>query len=200
MRRFNGSSFTPAVDAVPGPELQDIIFCNDRGSTIHASSLVARRTREILSLSNPRIPQTVRAVCREGAGWDAIRNFWNGGAIADGNSCFPHSAILQTASGSHPLALRIADDFPSRLRGLMLAPLLADDEGLLLTGCGSIHTAFMRQTIDVIYLDRSDWVVRCVPMLKPWRASAAWGAVHVLELATGSIARCGIAPGDRLQR
>lgn len=119
---------------------------------------------------------------------------------ANPNPCFPHTAILHTTSGSHPLALAIANDFPSRLRGLMLAPPLALDEALLLTRCGSVHTAFMRQVIDVIYLDRSDRVVRCVPMLKPWRSSAAWGAVHVLELATGSIARCGITPGDRLQR
>lgn len=200
MRRFNGRSFPRAVDAVPASERQGVVFCNDGGSTIHASSLVAKRTREILSLGNPCLPQTVRAVWREGAGWAAVRKLGYEGTIADAHPRFPHSAVLHTASGSHPLVLCIADDFPSRLRGLMLAAPLAHDEGLLLTGCGSIHTAFMRQAIDVIYLDRSDRVVRCVPILKPWRSSAAWGAVHVLELATGSIARCSVTPGDRLQR
>ena len=120
--------------------------------------------------------------------------------LTDPNPRFPHPAILHTASGSHSLALRVASDFTSRLRGLMLAPPLALDEALLLTRCSSVHTAFMRQVIDVIYLDRSDRVVRCVPMLKPWRSSAAWGAAHVLELAAGSISRCGITSGDRLQR
>ena len=116
------------------------------------------------------------------------------------NSRFLHHATLHTATGAHPLALRIADRFTSRLRGLMLAPPLADHEGLLLTGCSSIHSAFMRQTIDVIYLDRNDRVVRCVQRLRPWSVSMAWGATQVLELAAGSIGRYAIAPNDRLRR
>ena len=113
---------------------------------------------------------------------------------------FSHQAALHTASGVHPLTLRIANPFPSRLRGLMLAPPLAHNEGLLLTRCSSVHSAFMRQAIDIIYLDRDDRILRCVPGLKPWRMSAAWGAAQVLELAIGSIGRYAIAPGDRLQR
>ena len=113
---------------------------------------------------------------------------------------FRDAAALHTTSGTHPLALCIANHFTSRLRGLMLAPPLAYNEGLLLTRCSSIHSAFMRQTIDIIYLDRNDTILRCVPNLKPWRMSAAWGAAQVLELAIGSIGRYAIAPGDRLQR
>jgi len=118
----------------------------------------------------------------------------------ESNSRFTHHATLHTATGAYPLALCIAARFTSRLRGLMLAPPLAQNEALLLTRCSSIHSAFMRQTIDVIYLDRSYRVVRCVPMLTPWRISATWGAAQVLELAVGSIARFEILPGDRLQR
>lgn len=109
-------------------------------------------------------------------------------------------ATLITKRGAFPLSLRVADDFPARLRGLMLAPPLAYDEGLLLTRCNSIHSAFMRQTIDIIYLDRDNTILRCVPNLKPWRMSAAWGATQVLELAMGSTVRYAIAPGDHLQR
>jgi uncharacterized membrane protein (UPF0127 family) len=116
------------------------------------------------------------------------------------NSRFPLTATVHTASGAHPLALRIANHFTSRLRGLMLAPLLAYNEGLLLTRCSSVHSAFVRQVIDVIYLDRNGKVLRCVPMFKPWRASMGWGAAQVLELAVGGIALYGIMPGDRLQR
>lgn len=116
------------------------------------------------------------------------------------NSRFPRPATLHTASGAHPLSLRIANRFTTRLRGLMLAPPLALDEALLLTRCSSIHSAFMRQAIDVLYLDRGDRVMRCVQNLKPWRGSMGWGASHVLELAAGSIIRCGIAVGDRLKR
>jgi uncharacterized membrane protein (UPF0127 family) len=109
------------------------------------------------------------------------------------------NAVLHTASGGHPFAIRIADRFLTRFCGLMLAAPLAQGHGLLLTGCASVHSAFMRQTIDVIYLDRHGCVIRRVSGLRPWRASAGWRAAHVLELAEGSIARYRIRPGDRLR-
>lgn len=106
--------------------------------------------------------------------------------------------LLHTASGAHPLDIALADGFWSRLRGLMLAPPLAPSAGLLLTRCASVHCAFMRQAIDVVYLDADGVVLACVPRLKPWRASAQRGARHTLELAAGAIDRLGIRPGDRL--
>jgi Flp pilus assembly protein TadG len=77
---------------------------------------------------------------------------------------------------------------------------------MLITRCTSVHSAFMRYPIDVVYLDRNGVVVRCVPHLKPWRASHSAlgtipfgrGAAHVLELAAGAISEFGIAPGARL--
>ena len=64
VHRFDGKSFTLVVDAVSGAEMEGVVFYDDRGYTIYAKSLVARRTREILSLSNPRIPLTVRVLWR----------------------------------------------------------------------------------------------------------------------------------------
>jgi len=110
--------------------------------------------------------------------------------------------LLHTTSGAHPLRVALADGFLTRLRGLMLAPPLAPDAGLLLTRCASVHCAFMRQAIDVVYLDAAGAVVKCVPRVQPWRASAAAprsGARHTLELAAGAIARLGVQPGDRLE-
>ena len=76
---------------------------------------------------------------------------------------------------------------------------LAPAAALLLPDCSSVHTCFMRFTIDVLYLDREGVVRKCVPQLRPWRASLGGaGARHTLELAAGSIVRWNIAPGDRL--
>jgi outer membrane protein OmpA-like peptidoglycan-associated protein/uncharacterized membrane protein (UPF0127 family) len=122
----------------------------------------------------------------------------------------PAGIHMLTGSGSHPLAVRRAAGFFGRFRGLMLRPGLAPDAGLLLADCPSVHTAFMRFTIDVLYLDRQGMVLKCVPGLRPWRASVSNAgrtadgrrhvrAAHTLELAEGSIARLGIRPGDRLQ-
>lgn len=91
----------------------------------------------------------------------------------------------------------------------MLSPSLGPDEGMLFTRCTSVHSAFMRYPIDLLYLDRDGVVVRCVPNLKPWRVSlGAVGALapernwrrtaHVLELAAGTIAALDIVPGARL--
>ena len=110
--------------------------------------------------------------------------------------------LLHTASGAHPLRVALADGFLTRLRGLMLAPPLAPDAGLLLTRFASVHCAFMRQAIDVVYLDAAGAVLKCVPRVKPWRASAAdprSGARHTLELAAGAIERLGVKPGDRFE-
>jgi hypothetical protein len=63
--RFRGISLTLVVDAVPGAEMEGVIFYEDRGWIIYAKSLVARRTREIMGLGSPRIPLTVRVIWRD---------------------------------------------------------------------------------------------------------------------------------------
>ena len=110
-------------------------------------------------------------------------------------------AFLLTGHAQHALRLRLADSFATRWRGLMWRPPLRPDEGLLLLGCASVHTAFVRGAIDVVFVDDTGRVVRCVPRLGPWRMAALWAgsrARHTLELAAGSIHRLGLSPGDRL--
>ena len=99
--------------------------------------------------------------------------------------------ILHTASGAHALNIGLANSFLSRLNGLMFRKPLASDRGLLITRCPSVHTAFMRAAIDVVYLNKAGFVTRCVAHLKPWRASVSTGkdaqakpipkAAHTLE-------------------
>jgi uncharacterized membrane protein (UPF0127 family)/Flp pilus assembly protein TadG len=111
----------------------------------------------------------------------------------------PAVGSISTSTGKHALTLRIADTFLERFRGLMLSAPLKPTDGLLITGCSSVHCAFMRYPIDVVYLDRHGVVARCVLHLKPWRASFGGPrAVHTLELAAGTISTLGIAPGARL--
>lgn len=113
----------------------------------------------------------------------------------------PQVVRISCRGGEIPLQIEVADSFVSRFRGLMLRGPLATEpliQSLLLISCSSIHTAFMRYAIDVVYLDRKGEVTRCVPDLKPWRASAAPSSTHTLELPAGSIDRLGITPGCRL--
>jgi hypothetical protein len=76
--------------------------------------------------------------------------------------------------------------------------MLASGEGLLVMPAPSIHTTFMRFSIDVIFLDRELRVVKLVERLRPWRVAAARGSHAALELAAGEVARRAIAAGDVL--
>jgi uncharacterized membrane protein (UPF0127 family) len=119
-----------------------------------------------------------------------------------------NAVILHTDTGAHTLNLKLAATFMMRFKGLMLSAPLQSDQCLLITRCSSVHTAFMRCAIDVIYLDKTGRVLKCVPDLKPWRGSfgnigkeehGSARAAHTLELAAGTIARLNIRPGDWLE-
>lgn len=94
---------------------------------------------------------------------------------------------------------RAARSFWSRLIGLLGRSSLPPGEALVLEPCNSIHTAFMRFTIDLVYVDRSGQVVKVVPELKPFRISGLLrGARSAIELPSGTIAHTGTAVGDQL--
>jgi uncharacterized membrane protein (UPF0127 family) len=93
---------------------------------------------------------------------------------------------------------RLANRFWSRGWGLLGRARLEDGEGLVLEPCSSIHTAFMRFTMDVLFADRTGKTVKAVPALRPFRLSGAPGARYTLELPLGTIARSGTLVGDLL--
>jgi uncharacterized membrane protein (UPF0127 family) len=92
----------------------------------------------------------------------------------------------------------VADTPRTRLRGLLGRDALPTGEGLLLRPAGSIHTAFMRFPIDVVFLDRDLHVLRVVTELEPWRVASRRRARAVLELAAGEAERRGIRAGSSL--
>jgi leader peptidase (prepilin peptidase)/N-methyltransferase len=96
-------------------------------------------------------------------------------------------------------ALSVADTAPSRMRGLLGRRSLDSGEGLLLRPAGSVHTAFMRFPIDVVFLDAELEVLEVRDSVPPWRAVARRGAKAVLELPAGDARRREIEPGIRLE-
>src|SRR5437588_12958429 len=86
-----------------------------------------------------------------------------------------------------------------RMRGLMGRPSLPAGEGMLIHPAPAIHTAFMRFSIDAVFLDRDLRVLDIVEDLPPWRIASQRRARTVLELAAGERARCGVHVGGRLQ-
>ena len=86
-----------------------------------------------------------------------------------------------------------------RMKGLLGRKPLADNEGLWIQPCNSIHTFFMYYILDLVYLDRQHNVCAIVESIKPWRFSLSMRAVAVLELQAGQIKQKNIQIGDRLQ-
>lgn len=80
-----------------------------------------------------------------------------------------------------------------RMRGLLGHPPLEQEQGLLITPCSSIHTFFMRYSIDLVFLNKHWQIKKLVSALKPWRMAWGPGAAMVLEMQAGTIARKGLA-------
>jgi uncharacterized membrane protein (UPF0127 family) len=92
----------------------------------------------------------------------------------------------------------LADTALTRMKGLLGRKELAPDEGILLRPAGSVHTAFMRFPIDVLFLDRDNRIVKIAANLRPWRAAGARKAAAAAELRAGEAERRGLRVGDRL--
>jgi uncharacterized protein len=93
----------------------------------------------------------------------------------------------------------------ARGRGLMGRTGLAPGAGMLI-GSGPlipmmwIHTFFMRFPIDLVFLDRSNRIIRVVSSVPPWRLTApVFGARGVLEIEAGAAAGSSTRPGDQLR-
>jgi hypothetical protein len=94
----------------------------------------------------------------------------------------------------------VADNFLTRLRGLLARPPLQPEQGLLIRPCSSVHTWFMGYNLDLVYMDKSGKVLVVRTGIKPWRFDLGPSGAHqVLELPSGSIQSLGIAPGARLE-
>jgi uncharacterized membrane protein (UPF0127 family) len=92
----------------------------------------------------------------------------------------------------------IANGFFNRGRGLLGRRDLPRGQGMLIRPTWSVHTAFMRFAIDVVFLDEEMTVLKIARDLRPWRTAARWRADSVLELRAGECERLRINVGDRL--
>jgi uncharacterized membrane protein (UPF0127 family) len=81
----------------------------------------------------------------------------------------------------------------------MFRRLLPAGSGIWISPCSGIHTFFMRFSIDVVFLDRGQRVVRVCPALRPWRmVPLVRGARSVLELPAGTLEGLSLARGEQL--
>lgn len=96
--------------------------------------------------------------------------------------------------------VRIAEDFFSRMVGLLGTSKLDGDEGLLIRPCRQVHTYYMRFNIDALFLSESGEIIHIESRMNPGRISRfIKESCQVLEIAGGTAELKGIQVGQRVQ-
>lgn len=81
--------------------------------------------------------------------------------------------------------IKLADNFITKLIGLLNKNSLDNNEGLFLKNCSSIHCFFMKFTIDAVYISK-DMKVLYKETIKPWKiGKLVKNCSHILELKEG---------------
>lgn len=87
----------------------------------------------------------------------------------------------------------------SRMIGLMFSVDLPSCDGFLISPCNSIHTFFMRYSLDVLFLDKDFKIVKVIYGLSPWRLTWIYfRSSHVLEMKAGTMKK-GLNAGEKLE-
>jgi uncharacterized membrane protein (UPF0127 family) len=93
----------------------------------------------------------------------------------------------------------LADTLWSRLIGLMFKKELLEADGLMLDPCRSIHTFFMRYSLDIVFINSKNEIIKIIRDLKPWRMTWIYlNACKTLELPAGKLPQ-DVSIGDRLE-
>jgi uncharacterized membrane protein (UPF0127 family) len=111
-------------------------------------------------------------------------------------------AFLRNSTTGTIIATRIdrLSGFFQRAIGLLARSNVRPDEGVWIASCHAIHTIGMRQTIDVMFVDRDGFVLRICRNVGPNRFSLSCRhAQSVVELGAGSLDQIDVMVGDRLQ-
>lgn len=95
--------------------------------------------------------------------------------------------------------LQRADRMFTRMRGLLGRKRLERHEGMWIDPCDAIHMMFMRFSIDAVFLDAQQQVVKVAEDVRPWRMARGGKYAHsVLELPQGTAAFFNVRVGDRM--
>ncbi len=98
---------------------------------------------------------------------------------------------------AHPVYC--ATSFCQRMQGLLGRSMMTDGEGLYIPKCKSIHTFFMKFSIDIVFIDKKYKVKKVITGLKPFRfACGSYKTAGTLELAGQTINKRPCRPGDQL--
>ncbi len=94
---------------------------------------------------------------------------------------------------------RIASGFWPRLKGLMFDKAMDEKEALIFHNAQAIHTSFMRFAIDIVFLDKSNRIIKIYEAVKPWKMVFCPHSALTIELPAYRAKRRSLGIGDTLQ-
>jgi uncharacterized protein len=95
-------------------------------------------------------------------------------------------------------SVTVVDKTFGRMWGLLGRRSLPSGQGIVLRPAWSIHTAFMRFPIDVVFIDSELVVMKIEENLRPFKTASCRGAREIVELPAGECERRGFEAGDRI--
>lgn len=107
--------------------------------------------------------------------------------------------VNRTKSLTVAASVEEAKSYFARLRGLLGRRNLAAGTTLWLEPCDSIHTFFMKFSIDAVFVDRDLVVCKVVRNIPPWRLlTPVAHARSVFEFGAGQASPDRVGEGDQL--
>jgi len=108
--------------------------------------------------------------------------------------------VIRNTRNQHRVADKLLAAFDSKTRrtGLLRHGTFPEGSAMLIAPTNAVHTFFMRFPIDIAFVTREGRVVKTYGALPPWRIAAAFSAHAVVELPSGTLARCDTVAGDTL--
>jgi len=92
----------------------------------------------------------------------------------------------------------MADTYSKRLQGLLGRKGLEEREGMMIVPCNSIHTYRMKFPIDVLFVDKNNFVLKILRDFKPGRMGPLVFKSHfVMEAEAGAFKDVNV--GDKLE-
>jgi hypothetical protein len=93
----------------------------------------------------------------------------------------------------------IAKTPAKRMVGLLSRREFKPGEAMVITSCNAVQTFFMRFTIDVLFMDKHNKVIKAIPHLRPYRITGIYfNACTAIELPAGTIDASFTREGDTL--
>ena len=92
---------------------------------------------------------------------------------------------------------KLADNPLKRIKGLLGKSNMAQDEALIIRPCNAVHTFFMRFSIDVVFVNSANKIVKIIHDMAPFRISSIyWQACFVIEFPAGAVSKTPSQAGD----